>query len=95
MKAFDKAEKAGYSAPAVQLQRAGIYRSKGELKEARGILGKLEELSKYNAEYHFQLAGLSQAEGERWACVRSQSALRIGYQVQQATAPTASSAPSA
>ena len=64
MKAFDKAEKSGYS-PAVQLQRAGIHRSKGELKEARGILGKLEELSKYNAEYHYQLAGVAQAEGDK------------------------------
>jgi len=71
MKAFDKAEKAGYSAPAVQLQRAGVYRTKGELKEARGILGKLEELSKYNAEYHFQLAGVAQAEGDRPKSVQS------------------------
>ena len=38
MKAFDRAEKSGYSAPAVQLQRAGIHRSKGELKEARAYL---------------------------------------------------------
>jgi DNA-directed RNA polymerase subunit alpha len=65
LKAFDKAEKAGYSAPQVQLQRAGIHRSKGELKEARHILGKLEELSKYSAEFHYQLAGVAQAEGDR------------------------------
>lgn len=65
LKAFDKAEKAGYSAPQVQLQRAGIHRNKGELKEARHILGKLEELSKYSAEFHYQLAGVAQAEGDR------------------------------
>jgi DNA-directed RNA polymerase subunit alpha len=65
LKAFDKAEKAGYSAPQVQLQRAGIHRYKGELKEARHILGKLEELSKYSAEFHYQLAGVAQAEGDR------------------------------
>jgi DNA-directed RNA polymerase subunit alpha len=65
LKAFDKAEKAGYSAPQVQLQRAGIHRSKGELKEARNILGKLEELSKYSAEFHYQVAGVAQSEGDR------------------------------
>jgi DNA-directed RNA polymerase subunit alpha len=65
LKAFDKAEKAGYSAPQVHLQRAGIHRSKGELKEARHILGKLEELSKYSAEFHYQIAGVAQAEGDR------------------------------
>jgi DNA-directed RNA polymerase subunit alpha len=65
LKAFDKAERAGYSAPQVQLQRAGIHRYKGELKEARHILGKLEELSKYSAEFHYQLAGVAQAEGDR------------------------------
>ena len=72
LKAFDKAEKAGYSAPQVQLQRAGIHRTKGELKEARGILGKLEELSKYSAEFHFQMAGVAQADGDK---VRSIQAL--------------------
>jgi len=71
MKAFEKAEKSGYSAPAVQLQRAGVYRSKGELKEARGILGKLEELSRYNAEYHYQLAGVAQAEGDKAKSIQS------------------------
>src|SRR6266542_902104 len=41
LKAFDKAEKAGYTASQVQLQKAGIHRQKGELTQARGILGKL------------------------------------------------------
>ena len=36
---------------------------------------------------------VAQERGLRSACARSQSALRSGYQVQQATAPTASSAP--
>jgi DNA-directed RNA polymerase subunit alpha len=71
LKAFDKAEKAGYSAPQVQLQRAGIHRSKGELKEARGILGKLEELSKYSAEFHYQVAGVAQAEGDKIRSIQS------------------------
>jgi hypothetical protein len=34
---------------------------------------------------------VAQARGLRSGCARSQSALRIGYQVQQATAPAASS----
>jgi DNA-directed RNA polymerase subunit alpha len=79
LKAFDKAEKAGYSAPQVQLQRAGIHRSKGELKEARGILGKLEELSKYSAEFHYQVAGVAQSEGDR---VRSIQALEKAVELE-------------
>jgi DNA-directed RNA polymerase subunit alpha len=79
LKAFDKAEKAGYSAPQVQLQRAGIHRSKGELKEARHILGKLEELSKYSAEFHYQVAGVAQAEGDR---VRSIQALEKAVELE-------------
>jgi len=79
LKAFDKAEKAGYSAPQVQLQRAGIHRNKGELKEARHILGKLEELSKYSAEFHYQLAGVAQAEGDR---VRSIQALEKAVELE-------------
>lgn len=71
MKAFDMAEKAGYSAPQVQLQRAGIYRQRGEVAQAKAILGKLEELSRYSAEFHFQLAGISQAEGDKVRCVAS------------------------
>src|SRR5262245_57116864 len=55
LKAFDKAEKSGYTASQVQLQRAGIYRQKGELKEARAILAKMEDQASHNAEYHFQL----------------------------------------
>lgn len=65
MKAFEKSEKSGYAANLVLLQKAGIHRLKGELKEARHILGKQEEQSKHNAEYHFQLAGLAQAEGDK------------------------------
>jgi DNA-directed RNA polymerase subunit alpha len=70
LKAFDKAEKAGYTASEVNLQRAGIYRQKGEANQARAILGKLEDLSSHNAEYHFQLASLNLASGERLTAVR-------------------------
>jgi DNA-directed RNA polymerase subunit alpha len=70
LKAFEKAEKAGYTATQVQLQRAGILRQKDDLTHARGLLTKLEELASHSAEYHFQLASCYLAEGERAAAVR-------------------------
>src|SRR5262249_9162740 len=65
LKAYDKAEKAGYTATQVQLMRAGIHRQKGELKEARALLAKLENLSSHSAEYHYQIASCFLAEGEK------------------------------
>jgi DNA-directed RNA polymerase subunit alpha len=65
LKAFEKAEKAGYTPAQVQLQRAGIQRQKGELNQARNILGKLEDMSSHSAEYHFQVASCFQSEGDR------------------------------
>jgi DNA-directed RNA polymerase subunit alpha len=65
LKAFDRAEKSGYTASQVNLQRVGIYRQKTDLTQARNVLSKLEELSSHNAEYHFQLASVLLAEGER------------------------------
>jgi DNA-directed RNA polymerase subunit alpha len=70
LKAFDKAEKAGYTSAQVQLQRAGIYRQQGELKAARSILGKMEDQATHNAEYHFQLASCQLAEGDRDTALR-------------------------
>src|SRR5205807_253583 len=58
LKAFEKAEKSGYTSSQVQLQRAGILRLKGELTQARNLLNKLEDQASHNAEYHFQLASL-------------------------------------
>jgi DNA-directed RNA polymerase subunit alpha len=69
LKAFDRAEKAGYNAGLVRLQRAGIYRLKNNLDEARKILGGLQDQS-YSAEYHFQLASVALAEGERGTAVK-------------------------
>jgi DNA-directed RNA polymerase subunit alpha len=69
LKAYDKAEKAGYTASQVQLQRAGIYRQKGDLQHARSILGKLGDLGSHSAEYHFQLASCYLAEGERLSAI--------------------------
>jgi DNA-directed RNA polymerase subunit alpha len=69
LKAFDKAEKAGYTASQVQLQRAGIHRQRSELKQARAILHKLEDQASHNAEYHFQLASCQLAEGDRGGAI--------------------------
>lgn len=71
LKAFDKAEKAGYAAPQVQLQRAGIYRHKGEVAQAKQILTKLEEQSGFSAEFHFQMSGVSLAEGDKVKAIKS------------------------
>jgi DNA-directed RNA polymerase subunit alpha len=65
LKAYERAEKAGYTASQVQLQRAGIFRQKGDLKHAHDALNKLAELGSYSAEYHFQVANCFLDEGER------------------------------
>jgi DNA-directed RNA polymerase subunit alpha len=70
LKAFDKAEKGGYTASQVQLQKAGIYRQKGDLGQARSVLGKLEDLASHSAEFHFQLASIHLAEGERLTAIK-------------------------
>lgn len=64
-KAFERAEKSGYTSAQVQLQKAGIHRQRGEIKEARAILGKMEDQASHNAEYHFQLASLHLADANR------------------------------
>jgi DNA-directed RNA polymerase subunit alpha len=69
LKAYDKAEKAGYNANQVQLQRAGIYRQKGDLHQARTILNKLADLASHSAEYHYQFACCHLADGERLRAV--------------------------
>jgi len=70
LKAYERAEKAGYTAGQVQLQRAGILRQQGELSQARSLLRKLEEMASHSAEYHFQLASCLLAEGERATAIR-------------------------
>src|SRR5207302_10712334 len=70
LKAFDKAEKAGYTASQVQLQRAGIYRQKDDIGQARAILNNMTDQATHNAEYHFQLASCFLTEGERTTAVR-------------------------
>jgi DNA-directed RNA polymerase subunit alpha len=70
LKAFERAEKSGYTATQVQLQRTGIYRQMGDLHHARQLLVKLEELGTHSAEYHFQLASIFLTEGERTQAVK-------------------------
>jgi DNA-directed RNA polymerase subunit alpha len=70
LKAFERAEKAGYTASQVNLQRAGIYRHKGEVGQARAVLNKMQDQASHSAEYHFQLASCFLAEGERAQGVR-------------------------
>ena len=70
VKAFDRAEKSGYTASQVQLQKAGILRQKGELAQARAVLNKLEDQATHSAEYHFQLASCHLVEGDRSAAIK-------------------------
>jgi DNA-directed RNA polymerase subunit alpha len=70
IKAFDRAEKSGYTASQVQLQKAGILRQKGELAQARAVLNKLEDQATHSAEYHFQLASCYLVEGDRSAAIK-------------------------
>jgi DNA-directed RNA polymerase subunit alpha len=65
MKAFDRAEKSGYTTSQVQLQRAGILREQNHAKEAKAILAKVSELASHSGEYHFQLGSLQLADGDR------------------------------
>lgn len=64
LKAFDKAEKSGYAAQQVQLQRAGVLRRQGGLGEAKAILAKLKDMAAHNAEFHYQEGGVAEAEGD-------------------------------
>jgi DNA-directed RNA polymerase subunit alpha len=70
LKSFERAEKAGYNASQVQLQRAGILRQRGESEKARTLLDKLGDVANHNPEYHFQLASVFLAEGDRERGVR-------------------------
>jgi DNA-directed RNA polymerase subunit alpha len=70
LKAFEKAEKAGFAAAQVQLMRAGIYRMQGQLKDARTILTKLDTMASHSAEYHFQLASCHLTEGDRATAIK-------------------------
>ena len=65
MAAFDKAEKAGYNASQVNLQRAGVQRILGHLSESNSLLEKHKDLASHSAEYHYQLGQLRLQEGHK------------------------------
>lgn len=62
--AFERAEKTGYSAQQVQLQKAGALRLQGEVSAAKAILTKLKDAAAHNAEYYHQEGGVAEAEGD-------------------------------
>ncbi|GIW79002.1 MAG: RNA polymerase subunit alpha domain protein [Gemmatales bacterium] len=70
LKAFERAEKLGYTASQVQLQQAGIYRQMGDIERAKSILSRFEKEASHTAEYHFQLASCLLEEGERAEAIR-------------------------
>jgi hypothetical protein len=78
------AEKLGYTASTVRLQRAGIYLKKHELSKVREYLGdaKKEGLESHSAEYHFQSAGLLAAEGDQMTAIKhlAKKILRLNSQ---------------
>jgi DNA-directed RNA polymerase subunit alpha len=65
LKAFEKAEKAGYNAAQVKLQKAGILRLKGDISHARSTLKEVESQASHNPEYHFQAGACFVQEGVR------------------------------
>ena len=64
MASFEKAEKSGYAAQQVQLQRAGVLRLQGQISEAKAILVKLKDAAAHNAEFYYQEGGIAEAEGD-------------------------------
>ena len=64
LKSFERAEKTGYAAQQVQLQRAGVLRLQLHIGEAKTILAKLKDMAAHNAEYHYQEGGIAEAEGD-------------------------------
>ena len=65
LKSFERAEKSGYAAQQVQLQKAGVLRLQKQIGEAKAILAKLKDMAAHNAEYHFQDGGIAEAEGDK------------------------------
>lgn len=63
--AFDRAEKQGYSAQQVQLQKAGVLRLRGHIPEAKALLSKLKDAAAHNAEYYYQEGAIAEIEGDK------------------------------
>ena len=71
LKAFERSEKAGYTASQVNLQRVGIIRQQGNMKAAHDMLTKLAELSSHSGDYHYQVGCVALAEGNRPEAIKS------------------------
>ena len=71
IKSFDKAEKSGYAAQLVHLQKAGVLRLQGHVGEAKTILSKLKDAAAHNPEYYFQDGGIAEAEGDSVRAAKS------------------------
>ena len=63
LSAFERAEKGGYTASQVHLQKVAVYRASGNIKEAVATLAKLADMASHSAEYHFQKGCLASADG--------------------------------
>lgn len=63
LRAFERAEKGGYTASQVHLQKVAVYRASGNIKEAVATLAKLADMASHSAEYHFQKGCLASADG--------------------------------
>lgn len=70
-KAFERAEKMGYTNTQVQLQRVGLYRQQKHHKQAKDIINKLESMSSHSGEYHFQRGCLLLDEGDRAGAIQA------------------------
>lgn len=71
IKSFEKAEKSGYAAQLVHLQKAGVLRLQGHPGDAKAILSKLKDAAAHNPEYYFQDGGVAEAEGDSVRAAKS------------------------
>jgi DNA-directed RNA polymerase subunit alpha len=70
LKAYERAEKAGYNKNLVRLLVAGIHRQKGDVSKAKHALDSLKDEASHSAEYHYQLARVHLTDGDRPLAVR-------------------------
>jgi DNA-directed RNA polymerase subunit alpha len=71
LKAFERAEKAGYTASQVHLQRVNIVRQQGNLKAAHDMLHKIAELGSHSGDYHYQVGCVALAEGNKAEAIKA------------------------
>ena len=69
--AFERAEKGGYTASQVHLQKVAVYRASGNIKDAIATLAKLADMASHSAEYHFQKGSLASKDGHFTQAIES------------------------